>query len=208
MNRFDIFISHHQTDAGPEASLLAEALRNQGFRVFLDVDTHHAGDLTAITHEALKHSKGVVVIIGRNFAQRTQEQSDWVRRELLAAQKLGKDIVPVILEDASFDTEQLPIELSWVGRQRALRYDRSRIVTLVEEITEAFRIRSRAASGPGFAWLLVLTVIAVSLGFAISYAQYKDGEVAMERTLKEAAQKQVQELKQELQEWKLKLHQQ
>ena len=204
INRYDFFISHHQTDAGPQASLLAEALRNQGFRVFLDVDSHHAGDLAEITREALERSKGVVVIVGPNFTRRTRDQSDWVRRELLAAQQLKKDIVPVVLEDVPFHANELPDALAWVGQRRALRYDRSRVPALVEELAEAFRVRPRAAAGPGLAWLFVLVVIAVSLGLAISYAQRKDSELAVERTMREAAQKQLQEVKQELQEWKSK----
>jgi histidyl-tRNA synthetase len=82
MSRFDFFISHHQSDAGPEASLLAEMLRNQGYRVFLDVDTHQVGRLEELTKRALESSRGVVVLVGENFAQRVQGERDWVRLEL------------------------------------------------------------------------------------------------------------------------------
>ncbi len=95
MKKYDCFISHHQSDSGAEASLLAETLRNRGFTVFLDVDTHHAGDLTEITRDALSVSKAVVVIVGRNFGKKVNAESDWVRRELGLAKNIDKRIVTV-----------------------------------------------------------------------------------------------------------------
>ena len=200
MARFDFFISHHQTDAGAEASLLAETLRNQGLRVFLDVDTHQVGDLEHLTKSALEDSKGVVVLVGPNFAERVHQSRAWVRLELEAARRAKKDILPVVLPESERELEKLPESLAWFGRTRWIRFDRTRVSAIVEELTSAFAVRSRAASGPGVGWLVLMILLAVLLGMVFLDAQKKEAQLEVARTKLEAAERQIEGLRKDLQD--------
>ena len=141
-------INSQCSDAGTEASLLAETMRNQGFRVFLDVDTHQVGDLERITRSALEQSRAVIVLVGPQFARRVDEQKDWVRLELEAARKLGKDVLPIVLPNTDFNPSDLPFQLRWVAESRWLRFDRTRVAALVDEVTASFGVRARSSTGP------------------------------------------------------------
>jgi hypothetical protein len=204
MPRYDFFVSHHQDDAGAEASLLAETLRNQGFRVFLDVDTHQVGDLEQLTRKALEESKGVIVFVGPNFGTRIENNRDWVRLELEAAHRARKEVLPLVLPNAEASLRQLPDSLAWFGRTRWLRFDRSRVAAVVEEVTSAFRVRARASTGPGTGWLILMIMLAILLGMAIVDSQRKTTSLEVERTLRQTAEKRVESLEREVQELRIR----
>lgn len=198
MARYDFFISHHQADTGAEASLLAETLRNQGYRVFLDVDTHQVGDLEHLTREALNASKGVLVLVGPNFAKRLRSERDWVRLELEAAKREKKKILPIVLPDAAGNLDELPASLAWVGRTRWLSFDRARVGSLVEEVTSAFAVRARASSGPGIGYLVLMIVLALLLGMSFLDGQKKDTALELQRARLEAEKSRADALQREL----------
>lgn len=154
--------------------MLAETLRNKGYRVFLDVDTHQVGDLEQLTRLALEGSKGVVAIVGPHFAERVSNQRDWVRIELEAAQRSGKKVLPVVLPMAEGNLRELPESLAWFGRTRWITFDRARVGALVDELTSAFGVRARAAAGPGLGYLVLMILLAVLLGMALLERQRKE----------------------------------
>ncbi|HLK90982.1 MAG TPA: toll/interleukin-1 receptor domain-containing protein [Polyangia bacterium] len=210
MAKFDYFISHHQADAGAEASLLAETLRNEGYRVFLDVDTHVAGDVSGLTRRSLEDSRGVILLIGSAFSERVSERADWVKAEISLANKLGKKIVPVYLSPESrLTSRNLPPDLSFLPRLRSLNFDRARILTLVEELRESFGFRSRSARGaPSLSFQLILVLLSVSLGVVLFRENALESELKQERARRESAERERQdevhrreELRKQLDDW-------
>jgi hypothetical protein len=198
MARYDFFISHHQADAGAEASLLAETLRNQGYRVFLDVDTHQVGDLEHLTRRALENSKGVIALVGPHFAERVGNKRDWVRIELEAAQRSGKKVLPIVLPAAESNLRELPESLAWFGRTRWITFDRTRVGALVDDLTSAFAVRARAASGPGIGYLVLMILLAVLLGMAYLDGQRKESALELQRSKLEAEKERADRLQREL----------
>lgn len=162
--RYDYFISHHQADTGAEASLLAETLRNQGYRVFLDVDSHIAGDVRQVTRDALSEARAVVVLIGTHFGERVRSKRDWVAMEVALANSMGKPIVPVISSGSDSALDDLPAQLAFLSSRRRIHFDRSRILAITEELRESFGFRPRAAHGPSVGFQLLLVVLSISLG--------------------------------------------
>jgi hypothetical protein len=199
MAKYDFFISHHQADAGAEASLLAETLRNEGYRVFLDVDTHQVGDLEQLTRRALEDSKGVIALVGSHFAERVRQDRDWVRIELEAAQRSGKKVLPIVLPKAESNLLELPESLAWFGRTRWITFDRTRVGALVDELTSAFAVRAHSRSGPGALYLVLMILLAALLGMAYVDGQRKESALELQRVKLEAEK----ELALELQRVKL-----
>jgi hypothetical protein len=195
MASFDYFISHHQTDSGSEASLLAETLRNQGYRVFLDVDTHAAGDISRITRDALKHSRAFVVLVGRSFSDRARDDRDWVAMELELAQRLDKRIVPLLMPGAEPNLDALPSKLHFLRTTRYIQFDRARISAVTEELREAFGFRQRALHGPGLAFQLLMLILAVSLGLALYRSVQLGTELTAEQQRRDATEKRESALK-------------
>ena len=196
MARYDYFLSHHQADSGPEASLLAETLRNQGYRVFLDVDTHLAGDITQITRTALEDSRAVVVMIGRGFAERVRTDRDWVSMELLLAQKLNKKIVPVLADRAHLDG--LPHHLQFLTSLRSIRFDRARVYAIADELREAFGFKARLTQGPSTLIQVLLVVLAISLGLSLYRSIRLEAELRAEENLRRKAEQEQRELQQQI----------
>ena len=195
MASFDYFISHHQTDSGAEASLLAETLRNQGYRVFLDVDSHAAGDINRITRDALKNSRAFVVLVGRSFSDRARDHRDWVGMELELARRLDKPIVPLVMPGAQSSLETLPTNLQFLGTTRYIQFDRSRISAVTEELREAFGFRQRALHGPSPAFQLILLILAVSLGLALYRSVQLGADLTAEQQRRDASEKRESVLK-------------
>jgi hypothetical protein len=198
MALYDFFISHHQADAGAEASLLAETLRNQGYRVFLDVDTHQVGDLEQLTRRALEDSKGVVALVGLHFAERVGQERDWVRIELEAAQRSGKKVLPIVLPKAEGNLRELPESLAWFGRTRWISFDRTRVGALVDELTSAFAVRARSPSGPSMGYLVLMILLAALLGMAYLDGQRKESALELQRVKLEAEKERADRLQREL----------
>lgn len=97
---YDVFVSHSSRDT-PEASQLAERLRRDGLRVWLDAWEIHPGDnIAAAVESGLEHSRVLVLCMSTNaFA------SDWAQleagtfrfRDPLSAERR---FLPVRLDDA------------------------------------------------------------------------------------------------------------
>ncbi|HTG85672.1 MAG TPA: toll/interleukin-1 receptor domain-containing protein [Pyrinomonadaceae bacterium] len=198
MPRFDYFISHHQADSGVEASLLAEALRNQGYRVFLDVDTHSAGDVNRITKDALKASRAFVVLIGPTFAERVQNDRDWVTMELLLAHQLEKKIVPILTADSDESLSKLPSKLQFLKSLRRIRFDRARVYAITDELREAFGFRQRTLQGPGLMFQIVMIVLALSLGLTLYRSVQLSAELSAEQQRRDAAERRETGLKERI----------
>jgi hypothetical protein len=95
---FDVFISH-KSDCKPWVRVLAQNLKNQGYKVFLDEWELIPGkNLVEDLFNGLKQSrKGILVVTSGAF------ESGWVREEysLMMTQKQEKkdfSIIPVVLE--------------------------------------------------------------------------------------------------------------
>ena len=198
MANFDFFISHHQADAGVEASLLAETLRNRGYRVFLDVDTHIAGDVNKITKDALTTSRGFIVLIGSNFAERVRNDNDWVKMELELAHRLGKKIVPVLTLGSEATLDELPADLGFLKRLRRIRFDRSRVYAIADELRQAFGFRQRPLQGPGLTFQILLVVLAVIVGLTLYRSIQLSGELSAEQQRRDAAERRELSLKERM----------
>ena len=104
-----IFVSYSKRDS-VYAAKLVDALRQEGFNVWIDMDLKKGTQWDRRLEKQLKTCDLCILIVSRN-----SYSSSWVRKELLFVQELGKPVFPILLEKtepwlAILDTQY--IELS------------------------------------------------------------------------------------------------
>lgn len=95
--KYDIFVSYRRT-AFDTASLIAEKLRNAGYRVFFDVDTLTGGKFNEQLLEVISDCNDFILVLSENALDRCNDAGDWVRRETMCAIEHKKNIIPVMLD--------------------------------------------------------------------------------------------------------------
>jgi len=133
----EIFICYRRDDSAGSAGRLYDALvaRFGATKVFFDTDSVDGGeDFVAATTAAVRAARVVLVVIGprwlalgRDGRLRLSNPDDHVRREIEAAKRFDRRIIPVVVEGAPMPTPgDLPAELAWLTRINAVRLDHTR----------------------------------------------------------------------------------
>jgi hypothetical protein len=110
---YDIFISYRRKGSGAGvAGELQSKLQNRGYKVFLDVDNIGSGAFPDQIDRAIQQCKDFLLILSPGMLDRCVEEEDWVRHEIVLAEKYGKNIVGVSLPGFVMPSvESLPAEL-------------------------------------------------------------------------------------------------
>jgi hypothetical protein len=126
-----IFISYRQDDAKPWALLLCERLAGAfgKERIFLDVDTLHAGNWRTQIDHALNQCRVVLVVIGRRWLtitddtglQRLTRPEDVHRHEIASALARSEiTVIPVRVDGAPMPrTAELPPDIQSLTDQQS-----------------------------------------------------------------------------------------
>lgn len=156
----EIFICYRRNDSEGYAGRLHDGLQERfGPRaVFVDVDNLHPGvDFEDVIQRTLLRSSIVLVVIGpRWLDQRLKNEADYVRREIIAALKGKKRVIPILVGDARMPArDRLPPELASLAgknavtlRHAAWRADVSRLITSLERTLGRKKAPAKPSSSP------------------------------------------------------------
>jgi len=113
---YDVFISYRR-DRGVEAArLIANGLKDQSLRAFLDVDELGAGHFDQALLATITNTPNFVVLLTPDALDQPVEEQDWLRQEISQAIKSNRNIVPIMWPGFEFPEPQtLPEDI------RALR---------------------------------------------------------------------------------------
>jgi hypothetical protein len=170
-----LFISYRRDDTPGESGRLADQLRARfgEDRVFIDVDSIHAGDDFARVIDAeLATCSIMLVLIGRNWAQsvnamgrrRLEDPHDFVRLEVETALRRNVRLVPVLVRGAVLPKpEDLPATLQPLLRRQAIVLADTHFRSDVERLIAALEHRRFSArwAGAALAALAVFVLGAV-----------------------------------------------
>lgn len=117
-NKYDIFISYRRT-AYDTANLVAEKLRNAGYRVFFDIDTLTSGKFNEQLLSMIRNCKDFIIILPKDGLDRCSDSEDWIRREIACAIENKKNIVPIMLTGFEWPLE-LPKEIAELPNYQAI----------------------------------------------------------------------------------------
>jgi formylglycine-generating enzyme required for sulfatase activity len=113
MQQKTVFISYRRALSKHLARSIYMDLRENGWDVFLDVNTIHSGDFDRIILNQIGARAHFILLISPGSLERCANSGDWVLREIQEAVRLERNIVPIIEEDADFTLEMsyLPSDL-------------------------------------------------------------------------------------------------
>lgn len=93
---YDIFISYRRKGAGAGvAGELQSKFENLGYKVFLDVDEIGSGQFPIQIKQAIEQCNDFLLVLSPGTLDRCVDEEDWVRKEIIMAQNLNKNIVGV-----------------------------------------------------------------------------------------------------------------
>ena len=174
-----LFISYRRSDTTGEAGRLADSLeRLMGAAcVFRDADDIQAGeDFADVLQRELAGTQAVIVLIGKRWlaelnARQQRPEPDFVRLEIATALRLGKTVIPVLLQGAELPPgDALPDDLRGLVARQA--------VSLREEAWAPDTVRLADAIGRPYPWRLVLLRAALAVPAALIAAKYAVGTLA------------------------------
>jgi len=143
-SRCDILISYRRKNGSEIARFVAETLRRDGFRVFLDVDGLGSGSWNAELEQRIAECKDFIPIISDGFFDRCSDSGDVVRKELAHALDSGKNIIPLICCDNPFPGD-LPEDIARLPSFNGVRYVHDYAPKAIEKLTTMLVSR---AGGP------------------------------------------------------------
>jgi TPR repeat protein len=113
--KYDIFISYRRVGGKNYARTLKPELEKRGFRVFLDFDELKDGVFDKRIMDAISEAPIFLVILSKGALDRCANDGDWVREEILYADKTNRHIVPVEVDKTFREfPENLPNEVKSV----------------------------------------------------------------------------------------------
>ncbi len=114
-DKYDIFISYRRIGGKNYARTLKPELEKRGFRVFLDFDELKDGVFDKRIMDAINEAPIFLVILSKGALDRCANDGDWVREEILYADKTKRHIVPIEVDKTFRDfPENLPQEVKSV----------------------------------------------------------------------------------------------
>ena len=94
-DHYDVFISYRRNGGKEVARSVKLALEQSLLKVFLDFDGIEEGRFDNRIKSAIEMSPTFLIILSPGALDRCDDEEDWVRKEILYANHLGKDIIPV-----------------------------------------------------------------------------------------------------------------
>jgi serine/threonine protein kinase len=143
---YDVFICYRRDDAGGYAGWLFDRLAAAfgEAKVFIDTESIGPGqDWVEATLSAVQTSDVVLVIIGRGWINsRLNNGTDPVKKEIAAAFRARKRVVPVLVDGAEMPSKtELPHGLKQLANHNAVRLDRVRFRNDTKALVDAIRSR-------------------------------------------------------------------
>lgn len=142
---YDIFISYRRKGAGAGvAGELQTKFENRGYKVFLDVDNIGSGDFPEQIDNAIKACNDFLLILSPGMLDRCADEEDWVRHEIVLAEKYGKNIVGVSLPGFVMpEANQLPEPLHDIPEKQVFLWSHEYRNASINKIEENLRSSDR-----------------------------------------------------------------
>ena len=134
-----VFISYRRSTSQDLARSIFMDLRANGWDAFFDVNTIDSGMFDRIILNQIAARAHFVLVLSPGALERCANEGDWLRREIEEAIRLNRNIVPVMKEGFSFETEKqfLPDSIKDLPRFNTLRVPHD----YFDEATEKLRNR-------------------------------------------------------------------
>ena len=138
MKYYNTFISYKRDYGADQATMLYYALLEKGISTFMDVRQSEAGNYSDRIIRILQSCDNLLLVLAGDTLGNLNDESDWIRKELLAAKEANVKIIPVIFPGATVDFKNIPSpirELNLVSLQ-TIQYSHEHSKLVIEQIIE------------------------------------------------------------------------
>lgn len=148
----DIFISYRNDGVGSNfAARITSDLRNSGYSVYFNPDEARSDDFPERLKQAIESCKDFICIVTETYISQLKQNDKicWVRDELLYAKKIGKNIVPLLINGAVMprDVLELPEELQFFPHIDAYTFPEQYLKSPYEMLCSVLRSRDDGENG-------------------------------------------------------------
>ena len=128
------------------AGRLSDKLKDQGYRVFYDIESMRSGPFNEQIYAAIDQCEDVLLVLPQGALDRCRDEGDWVRKEIEYALKTGKNIIPLLMRDFFFP-DDLPESIRAVAMCEGVKVDSSYFDAMIARICELLRSKPAKKSG-------------------------------------------------------------
>lgn len=102
-----VFISYRRATSAYAARSIFMDLRQHDYDVFMDIESIDSGEFDRIILDQIASRAHFILVLAPGSLDRTVDPSDWLRQEIEHAIKLQRNIIPIIVDDFSFEGQDL-----------------------------------------------------------------------------------------------------
>ena len=127
-DHFDAFVSYRRETGSDLASLLKIQLENNFHkRIFLDIKELQVGRFDEALLHRIEETPNFILILSKSSLDRCKDKSDWLKREIMHALATRRNIIPLLIKDFDFPSEDLwgllPSEMRVLSSLNGIKYD-------------------------------------------------------------------------------------
>lgn len=144
------------------AGEMQSKLQSRGYKVFLDVDNIGSGDFPDQINQAIQQCNDFLLILSPGMLDRCSDPEDWVRHEIVLAEKYGKNIIGVSLPGFVMPTvEALPEELKSIPEKQVFLWSHEYRQASFEKIVENMQSTAlkKKRTKRNYSWIGVVAII-------------------------------------------------
>jgi hypothetical protein len=151
------FISYRRGGGSPYARIVADRLTSRKLEIFLDVDRMPSGHFDETLYRKIEDAANFILILTPGCLDRCKDPEDWVRREIVHAIKLGRNIIPIFTDGFTFPEKgSLPGDIQPLVTHHALAYNHELFDAFIEKLVSLMMFRRKTP-------LLLASIIAGSV---------------------------------------------
>jgi membrane-associated phospholipid phosphatase len=135
------FISYRRGQGSQLARVIHSELERRGIPCFLDVDDLQAEHFDDRLLQEIEKAPNFILVLSPGALDRCREPEDWLRREVVHAMKMKRNIVPLMVEGFQFPTpDQLPEDMKDLWRHNGVTYSHEYFTATLDKLQGFLKI--------------------------------------------------------------------
>lgn len=134
---YHAFISYRRENGFLMAQVIYDRMKEKGIKCFMDLEELRSGTFNDKILDAIADAPNFILILPQNALDRCVNEDDWVRREIIAAVKGKKTIIPVMYDGFSWPKEwdeRIPEEIRQLAHHQSVSMSKEYLPAMIDKI--------------------------------------------------------------------------
>jgi hypothetical protein len=170
-----VFISYRREGGAEMARLVRNALKERGYKVFMDVEDLRSGPFKTSLLGQIESSNDIVLILTANSLDRSYQEGDWLRTEISHALKHNKNVIPVRARGFKWPAS-LPGDIAALPHLEGLEPSNDFFDASMDRLAKLLTAMPKKPKKPVLGWVIaIIGIVAVlALGITIVIKWYNN----------------------------------